>query len=206
LAGVGPFFRLYRLPLPLEVLNNSRFWDFVPGDILFRAGEARDDVFLVESGLLRLDRQFPDGSRSVRILGPGEFAGEDALMGTPYSQQLKALTFAGVWVTHVSRVRLPLPVVRWLLAQVTQQLQQNDSEIQRLHVYSAEIRVRQFLVLLFEKSGGREIPVTQSDFAQLVGATRETVSVCLNRLAREGLIRLSRGSITVLQPGLLDVK
>jgi CRP-like cAMP-binding protein len=192
------------LRIPSEVLSFSRFVEASPGEILLRAGETRSELVLVETGLLRVDRYFADGNRSVRIVGPGELTGEECLLGGAYSQRVQALTDAGLRILNVAGPQPNLPVVRWLLSQVTQQLQVAGLEVHWMRVHTVDSRVQLHLSSLFEKAGGGEIPITQSDFAHLVGATRETISTSLNRLARAEIISLSRGSITVMKPELLN--
>jgi CRP-like cAMP-binding protein len=194
------------LRIPSEVLNFSRFLEAEPGTILVRAGEVKGEVVLIETGLVQVDREFPDGNRSVRIAGPGELVGEEALLGEPYAQQVEVLTGAGLRIIHLGNIQPQLPAVRWLLSRVTQQLQQTDREIHWMRVHTVDSRVQLHLLSLSEKVGGAEIPITQSDFAQLVGATRETISTSLNRLARAEIIRLSRGAIQVLKPEMLNGK
>jgi CRP/FNR family transcriptional regulator, cyclic AMP receptor protein len=190
--------------IPAEVIAASRFFEAKPGDVLLRAGDSRGEVLLIENGLLQLDRSFEDGNRSVRIAGPSELVGEESLLGEPCAQQVEAITAAGIRVINVANAHPQLSAVRWLLGRVTQQLQQTDRENHWMRIHTVDTRVQLHLLSLNEKAGGAEIPITQSDFAQVVGATRETISTALNRLARGEIIRLSRGSITVLKPELLN--
>jgi SulP family sulfate permease len=50
------------------------------GAVLFRQGESPDDVFVLESGRLRVEMQTPDGTRMrVRSINPGVVVGEVAM-------------------------------------------------------------------------------------------------------------------------------
>lgn len=49
-------------------------------------------------------------------------------------------------------------------------------------------------------SGQVLIPLTQTDLVELAGATRPTENRVLRALAAEGLVRLSRGRIVVVDP------
>jgi CRP/FNR family transcriptional regulator len=72
-----------------------------------------------------------------------------------------------------------------------------------------EYRVLQFLADLsalvkpLPDGTGSQIPITQLELADLVGATRETTSTTLNQLERRGLIKLSRRMLTVPSPEVL---
>jgi CRP-like cAMP-binding protein len=50
---------------------------------------------------------------------------------------------------------------------------------------------------------GYQLPVTQLELADLIGATRETTSTTLNQLERRGLIKLSRRLLTIPSPSTL---
>ena len=51
---------------------------------------------------------------------------------------------------------------------------------------------------------GHQLPITQLELADLIGATRETTSTTLNQLERRGLIKLSRRLLTIPSPPALQ--
>src|SRR5262249_3931944 len=77
-----------------------------------------------------------------------------------------------------------------------------DHKVEMLTLYDVEARVMDSLAELAESmSDGpqkpAQVPLTQSELAKLVGATRETTSTTLNVLERRGLVRLGRGRMFV---------
>ena len=54
-----------------------------------------------------------------------------------------------------------------------------------------------------DRFDGYHVPITQSELADLIGATRETTSTTLNQLEKRGLLKLSRRLLTIPSPGLL---
>ena len=48
------------------------------------------------------------------------------------------------------------------------------------------------------KTGGSELRMTHDQIARYMGSAREVVSRLLKYFAQEGLVRLSRGGVTVL--------
>ena len=194
------------LRVPSEVLNLSRLVEADAGDVLATQAGDGAEVFVIESGLLQIDRELPNGERSVRIAGPGEVVGEEAILNDSYSQHLEALAPSRVLAMRLFHARSDLEVCKWLLGQLTMQLQQTDREIHWMRNHSVENRVQLHLLSLHDKTNGSKIPVSQAVFAHVVGATRETISTALNRLARAEVIRLSRRSITVLRPESLGLR
>jgi CRP-like cAMP-binding protein len=53
------------------------------GSALYRAGDAAGEISLVLSGTLELVRETPVGPQSMGAVLPGDFAGEEALVGQP---------------------------------------------------------------------------------------------------------------------------
>ena len=66
----------------------------------------------------------------------------------------------------------------------------------RLH--SAEERTARWLAQTHDRVGSDSIQITQEFLAQMLGVRRATVSVSARILQRAGLIRYSRGCVTIL--------
>ena len=157
------------------------------------------EVMVVASGLMQAARQDQDGGGVTRITGPGDVVGAEALEGEVVHHVIHCLTDGRLIGFNIRKIDGNLAVCRWLADRLAVQLQQTEREIQWMRSLSVENRVQLHLNDLSAKVDGDEIPISQADLAQVVGATRETISTVLNRLARAGLIRLSRRSIRVVQ-------
>jgi CRP/FNR family cyclic AMP-dependent transcriptional regulator len=60
--------------------------DFSAGEVLFREGERGDEMYVIQSGLVRIAKRVGSGYRSLATLGRGEFIGEMAILnGRPRS-------------------------------------------------------------------------------------------------------------------------
>jgi CRP/FNR family transcriptional regulator, cyclic AMP receptor protein len=84
-------------------------------------------------------------------------------------------------------------------------LDEAEHRLQLISFYRVEQRILMVLATLapvFDAAGGDEgnvlVPLSQSEVASLVGATRETTSTTLNTLERRGLLRLGRRNLTIL--------
>ena len=75
----------------------------------------------------------------------------------------------------------------------------HDVEYRILH-YLAELSS---LMKPVENGEGYQVPITQLELADLIGATRETTSTTLNQLERRGLLKLSRRMLTIPSPDTL---
>jgi CRP-like cAMP-binding protein len=81
------------------------------------------------------------------------------------------------------------------------QLAQNVA-CNRLH--TAEQRASRWLLMTQDRVGENEFLLTQEFLAQMIGVRRATVSAVASALQRDGLIRYSRGQITVIDRGRLE--
>jgi CRP-like cAMP-binding protein len=84
-----------------------------------------------------------------------------------------------------------LKYTHYLLAQATQ-----SAACNRLH--SAEERLCRWLLMTQDRVGSDWFPLTQDFMAQMLGVRRATVSLTASALQHAGLIKYSRGKVTVL--------
>jgi CRP/FNR family transcriptional regulator len=183
---------------------------------LFSQGQTADAVYFIEEGLVKLTRNNGSGGRIIlTIRGAGHFVGEEAVIQEPtlYYEEAEVLTSAVVY-------RIPREVVsravtghpqfslefisytlerRLALAEKVELLCLRDVEYRILH-YLAELSQ---LVKPSDDGQGHQLPITQLELADLVGATRETTSTTLNQLERRGLLKLSRRMLTIPSPSTL---
>lgn len=54
--------------------------EYPAGTVLFREGERGDTMYVVQSGRVRITKDGADGSKTLAILGAGEFLGEMAIL------------------------------------------------------------------------------------------------------------------------------
>lgn len=183
---------------------------------LFSQAQLADAVYFVEEGLVKLTRTNNAGGRIIlTIRGAGHLAGEEALIQEPtqYYAEAEVLTTATIY-------RIPREVAsrsvnthpqfavelvsyllkrRLALAEKVELLCLRDVEYRILH-YLAELSE---MVKPAEDGQGYQLPITQLELADLIGATRETTSTTLNQLERRGLLKLSRRMLTIPSPSTL---
>ena len=180
---------------------------------LFSQDQAADSVYLIDDGLVKLTRMNQRGNRIIlTVRGPQELAGEEALAENEpkYYTEAEVLTPATIFRIPrgvlnralSSSPELTSALVSYLverrlaLAEKVELLCLHDVEYRILH-YLAELSA---LVKPGADEEGFQIPITQLELADLIGATRETTSTTLNQLERRGLVKLSRRMLTVPSP------
>jgi CRP/FNR family transcriptional regulator, cyclic AMP receptor protein len=198
--------RTVLLPLP-EV---SRLISLRRSTSLFAQGQTADALYFLEEGLVKLTRTNESADRVIlAILGPGELLGDEALARGAANYQVEAeiLTTASLW-------RIPRDVLHRcaaensnLSASLLDHLVHHKITLARkvelLCLHDVEYRILYYLAELSslvkssDIDGGHQLPLTQAELADLIGATRETTSTTLNQLERRGLLKLSRRLLTI---------
>lgn len=190
--------------------------DFVPltfrqHETILRQGDEGEMLYLIQSGRVRIYVLGEEGREiSVRLLGPGEVFGELALIDDlPRSANVVAMEDTVVltlprsaYLDHLRRCpQLALNLMRTLSTRLRYTTIQAGS-LAFLDVYR---RVARKLLELAEGHGVAEaegvriaVPLTQQELATMVGATRESTNKALAAFRRQGLIRLQRGQIIVV--------
>jgi CRP/FNR family transcriptional regulator, cyclic AMP receptor protein len=183
---------------------------------LFSQGQAADAVYFIEEGLVKLTRTNERGGHIIlSICGPGHLIGEEALNDEAHSYYAEGevLSVSNIYripretvLQHLSgNAELSHALLSYLLqrklglAMKVELLCLHDVEHRILH-YLAELSA---LVKPLEDGEGYQLPITQLELADLIGATRETTSTTLNQLERRGLVKLSRRLLTIPSPDTL---
>jgi CRP/FNR family transcriptional regulator, cyclic AMP receptor protein len=200
----------------LQLPEVTRFASLRRSTCLYSQGQIADCIYLIEDGLVKLTRTNSRNGRIIlAICGSGHIVGEEALAGDSAIYRAEAEVLAPAAVFRVPREILSrsLAANAELSAAVTdaiiQQKQVLAEKVELLCLHDVEYRILHYLaelsVLLKPGSDGEEyqVPITQLELADLIGATRETTSTTLNQLERRGLVKLSRRLLTIPSPVIL---
>jgi CRP/FNR family cyclic AMP-dependent transcriptional regulator len=187
------------------------------GEMVFAPTSQPHSVYLLESGLVRIYRLSEGGGETCfGYVAPGEVFGELPAFGDyPRESFAQAVRPSQVWKLPRENFRRVLSARSALALQVTRQigdrLKRIETRIEDLVFRNVRTRVARMLGELADDFGQVEnghrvidIPITQSELATLVGATRQTVNQTLRELSEEGLIGRDNRRIVVLRPELLS--
>ena len=168
-------------------------------------------VVFVRSGVLRISLLSVEGREAVISRIP---AGEACLLTA--SCRIPAVTFdvqvqaetdceadvlpAGLFGALMrENLRLENLVYRLM----TERFSDVVNALQRMYFMTLRQRVASFLVGETARTGSPELSLTQERLAQAIGSAREAVNRCLKQMEKDGLVRLERGGLTVLDEGAL---
>lgn len=184
---------------------------------VFRRGEPGPGLFLVRSGEFKLSLISSEGREQILYLaGPGKLIGEGFL---PSEVQCAASAFAmvdsEVWrfdSDHVIRMIGHDEALAFaLMRQMAFRANRLIDLVLDLSLRSVQRRLASFLFSLAVRSGAEQgkphvIPraLDMNTVAARLGTVREEISRALNRMQREGILKLSRQEIVVVDLAALE--
>ena len=181
------------------------------GESLYKAGDFADLVFLVAKGRVRLTHEADDRKTTLmRFVENGELFGELAVFTeSPRAEAAEAAerttllqiprnVFANV-------IRQNDLVARRLLRSFGRQLTQTESRLKSTLFGSSKDRLLDMLNQIASQHGTKvaagiliDHKYSHQDLANMIGATRETVTITLGELQTEKRILVDRRRITLL--------
>jgi CRP/FNR family transcriptional regulator len=184
---------------------------------LFSQGAVAHSLFVIEDGLIKLTRtNNEDGNRIILAMcGSGDIVGEEVLGGSTstYAADAEVITPANLYriprETITRLIHQDLEFAQQLIQFLLRRRQTYARKVELLCFNDVKCRILFYLAELTNlvrpepETNGCQVPITQAELANLVGATRETTSTTLNQLEKRGLLKLSRRLLTIPSPSLL---
>jgi CRP-like cAMP-binding protein len=187
------------------------------GATIFHQGSEGDELHLIVSGQVRIFTNSESGQElSVRIFADGAFFGELALLdGRPRSASAEAMRATTTLTLHrtafLQAIEAFPGIAITVLEELSGRLRATNTYIEHLTSNSAAQRVIRTLLDLADQHGIAEhdatrinLHLTQNDLASLVGTTRETVNRVLSGLREQGLVRIERAQLSVINLKALE--
>ena len=221
--GEVPLFRL----LPdddLDTLASAcRIRRFRRGEVIFHQGDPGDALHVILAGRVKISSPSDSGVEAIlTTLRPGEFFGALALIdGEPRSATATAVEPSETMVLPRERFRQlvneRVEVRDIVFAELARELRRLTNHVEELHFLDIAGRLASLLVRMAEEQAAATAeagepsptelrldgPITQGELAAMVGSTRQSVNKLLGYFTDDGLIRVDRDSIVVLDlPGL----
>jgi CRP-like cAMP-binding protein len=193
-----------------QVLSTATRRRFKRGEILFHEGDPADTVHFIAEGRVMARRTSPLGDAvAFRVIGPGRVLGDVAVVTTARRRSstvsaLEPTTTLSLGFSEFARLCEAHPGIQTQLATLlaARVKRLSDHLLEALFLPTDRRVVRRLLDLCeqYEASADRPvvIPLTQTDLAELAGATRPSTNRVLRALETEGLVRLRRGRVEVV--------
>lgn len=173
------------------------------GQIIYCEGDVLSHLYIIESGSIKLICNSDEGKELiVELAGPGDCFGNMANSQPTgcFSQALEDSVLFMIPRQSLRRVAIGNPAFALDLLEMTEKRSiAVQAAAARLAFDTVPHRLAHLLLGISDKRYGiLRFPVNQTEIANLIGSSRETVCSILSRLRRKGLISIVKGRIRIL--------
>jgi CRP-like cAMP-binding protein len=182
---------------------------------VYRAGEPADCLYAIVRGRIKLCRIEPENGRQavIDILPEGSLCGESALYSSAGQRENSAIAYE-----NSRLLRIPASNFKQGMAEddalhdytfrlIGQRLEHAERRLADFALNAIPARLDRLLVDFSHRYGVPEqegvlidIPLPHREIASIVGSTRESVTVRLNAMRREGTIEFVNRRILIKRP------
>jgi CRP-like cAMP-binding protein len=181
----------------------TRERSYPKGSVILFQDDPGDSLFVLRVGRVKVVLIGEDGREVILgVLEPGAHFGELALIDDqPRSAHVIAMEDAQLLILRREDFRRRVeanPSVAWaLLTELSRRLRRADNKIGGLVLLDVPGRIARLLLDLADEAGSSiiEKPLTHQTIAQMIGASRETVSRAMKEFQDAGLITVERRRI-----------
>jgi CRP/FNR family transcriptional regulator len=197
-----------------ELATASTAYDFRRRRFVYRSGDEADALYVIERGRVKLCRIEEASSREavIDILPAGSLFGDSALYSGGQREN------CAVAYEHSRVVRIPVGEFKRGMAEshelydytfrlIGQRLARAERRVADFALDAIPARLDKLLVDFSKRYGVNEtegvlidIPLPHREIASIVGSTRESVTVRLNAMRREGIIDFVNRKILIKRP------
>jgi CRP-like cAMP-binding protein len=182
------------------------------GSVILFENDPGDSLFVVREGRVKVVLIGEDGREVILgVLSVGEHFGELSLIDEqPRSAHVIAMEDATMLVLRREDFRARVersPAVAWALLQgLSRRLRRADDKIGGLVLLDVPGRIARLLLDASNEAAGDRIekPLTHQTIAQMIGASRETVSRAMKEFQEANWISVERRQITIADRAALE--
>jgi CRP/FNR family transcriptional regulator len=179
-----------------EILGLINSLKVKKGEMIYRAGELSDSLYIVSSGKIKIYRLSESGKEQlVRILRAGDFTGELALFSETIHEAY-AEAMLDTWMCTIRRADLQELLIKYpsislkLLNEFSNRLETSEKQTARFATEKVDTRIALFLAEYAKDhdTSNFKLPMSRKDLASYLGTTPETISRKFLELEDAGLI------------------
>ena len=191
--------------------SQLEFVDLALGDVLYESGGALSHVYFPTTAIVSLLYVMENGaSAEIAVVGNEGIVGISLFMGGESTSSRAVVQSAGqAYRLTAARIKEEFkraPVLH-LLLRYTQALitQMAQTAVCNRH-HTLDQQLCRWLLLSLDRLKGSELVMTQELISNMLGVRREGVTESATKLQKAGLIKYSRGRITVLDRAGLEAR
>lgn len=190
---------------------------FGADQIIFHLGDPAGLLYIITGGKVKISYSSPEGQEAVlAILGSGDFFGELALLDdSPRSATAEAIEATDTLTLHrdefLEYIDTNPAFARHVLNVLARRIRHLNNQISDIFFLDLPARLARILLLLADQHGlpapdGTviDLSLTQTDLAEMTGATRVSINKALGRFRRAGWVRVEGRQLTILNRRALE--
>jgi len=201
----------------IRVKQDLRFRHYKKREIVLQKGGHGDGLLFLLSGQLQVIDVTEDGrSIGLRMLAPGDFFGEIALINNS-TRSASVVAMSDVLVAFLpAATAMHLfshspSVANQMLKHLAQKIQRDSEFRSLLSINNTAKRIYTYLVLMQKNKQGEagepavvENLPTHQDIANMINTSRETVTRALTALAQQGIVQKDAHRLIIVKPEALQ--
>jgi len=214
---VVPFFTNLKREESGELASHLVLRHFNNGQVIFHHGDPGGLLYIISRGKVKITHSTPEGQEALlAILGVGDFFGELALLDdSPRSATAEALEHTETLTLHradfMRFIKSNPDFAMQVLQTMARHIRRLNSQLSDIFFLDLPGRLARTLLLLAEQHGRSaddglliDLTLTQTDLAEMTGATRVSINKTLGRFRRAGWVKAKGRRFTILDPDALE--
>ena len=184
---------------------------FSPGQIIFHHGDPGGLLYIIISGKVKIAHSTPEGQEALlAILGEDDFFGELALLDdSPRSATAEAIRPTETLTLHrddfMNFISNNPTFALHVLKTLGRNIRRLNSQLSDVFFLDLPARLARTLLTLAEQHGRVtmegiviDLSLTQTDLAEMTGATRVSINKAIGRFRREGWVQTKGRKFIIL--------
>jgi CRP/FNR family transcriptional regulator len=182
---------------------------FEAGQVIYLEGDPAKNIFILEAGWVKAIRMNREGrEQALAFMRPGEIFGDvAAFIEKPYPATVTALELVDVWAIptqdFLAQIKLHPELALAVIRRLSEQVMYFIGLVEDLSLRSVEVRLAHTLLRHAEVRDGQLIVprrpwTTFDEMSVRLGTVRDVLSRALKTLEAEGLLRVEKQAIVLL--------
>lgn len=187
---------------------------FKPGEVIFRQGDAGNEMYLIRSGKIKISRSAGNIEKTLAVIKEGDFFGEMAVIdGSPRSATATAIEEVNLLIVDREAFKSQLkdnPMIEYVLETMTRRLRDTNRQVEFLLIRDEMRRVVALLVSMAKERGAQtsegivvDFPYDYQALGSMIGIDAAKTEEIMKKLLALNLIRVEDRKMII--PSLPEV-
>ena len=173
--------------------NLSKFHCYAKGETIFHPGQQAESIFKVIKGEVHLYRHNQDGKRVLLHRAyDNQYFAEASISSDCYHCTAVSIKPSEIQIIDAEKMVLELGVnsefaIAWT-ANLSSELRRQRASVERLHLKSAEERLKHFILTEGSPLGELHLKGTVSELSEILGLSREALYRTISKMEKQGTL------------------